>query len=62
MMKLLLFISKVFSCSTLKSGLNISAYQTFILGKFNDKKYSAQLVNKSNLTVIVKTLDKKQAK
>ena len=40
-MKLLLFISKVFSCSTLKSGLNISAYQTFILGKFNDKKYSA---------------------
>ncbi len=62
MMKLLLFISKVFSCSTLKSGLNISAYQTFGLGKFNDKKYSAQLVNKSNLTVIVKTLDKKQAK
>jgi hypothetical protein len=47
------------SCSTFKSGLTIPANQTFLLGEFNDKNYSAELVNKSNLTVIVKTLDKK---
>ena len=55
---LFLFISIVFSCSTFKSGLTIPANQTFILGEFNDKNYSAELVNKSNLTVIVKALDK----
>ena len=46
------------SCSTFKSGLTIPSNQTFLLGEFNDKNYSAELVNKSNLTVIVKTLDK----
>ena len=46
------------SCSTFKSGLTIPANQTFLLGEFNDKNYSAELVNKSNLTVIVKALDK----
>ena len=47
------------SCSTFKSGLTIPANQTFLLGEFNDKNYTAELVNKSNLTVIVKALDKK---
>lgn len=47
------------SCSTFKSGLTIPANQTFLLGEFNDKNYSAELVNKSNLTVIVRTIDKK---
>ena len=47
------------SCSTFKSGLTIPANQTFLLGEFNDKNYSAELVNKSNLTVIVKAVSKK---
>ena len=47
------------SCSTFKSGLTIPANQTFLLGEFNNKNYSAELVNKSNLTVIVKAVDKK---
>lgn len=46
------------SCSTFKSGLTIPANQTFLLGEFNDKNYSAELINKSNLTVIVKGVDK----
>ena len=46
------------SCSTFKSGLTIPANQTFILGEYNDKNYSAQLKNKSNFTVIVKAIDK----
>ena len=46
------------SCSTFKSGLTIPANQTFILGEYNDKIYSAQLKNKSNFTVIVKAIDK----
>ena len=29
-----------------------------MLGEFNDKNYSAELINKSNLTVIVKAVDK----
>ena len=33
-----------------------------MLGEFNDKNYSAELVNKSDLTVIVKALDKKTSK
>ena len=49
----------LYSCSTLKSGLTIPANQTFLLGEFNDKNYSAELVNKSDLTVIVKVVDKK---
>ena len=56
---LLLFIPLVLGCSSFKSGLTIPANQTFLLGEFNDKNYSAELVNKSNLTVIVKALDKK---
>ena len=47
------------SCSTFKSGLTIPANQTFLLGELNDKNYSAELVNKSNLTVIVKAVSKK---
>lgn len=47
------------SCSTVKSGLTVPANQTFLLGELNDKNYSAELVNKSNLTVIVKAVDKK---
>lgn len=47
------------SCSTSKSGLTIPANQTFLLGEFNDKNFSAELINTSNLTVIVKALDKK---
>jgi uncharacterized secreted protein with C-terminal beta-propeller domain len=47
------------SCSTFKSGLTIPANQTFLLGEFNDNNYSAELVNKSNLTVIVRTVDKR---
>lgn len=46
------------SCSTLKSGLTIPARETFLLGEFNDKNYSAELVNKSNLGVIIKVFDK----
>ena len=56
---LLLFIPLALGCSSFKSGLTIPANQTFLLGEFNDKNYSAELVNKSNLTVIVKALDKK---
>ena len=56
---LLLFIPLALGCSSFKSGLTIPANQTFILGEFNNKNYSAELVNKSNLTVIVKALDKK---
>lgn len=47
------------SCSSFKSGLTIPANQIFILGELNDKNYSAELVNKSNLTVIVKATDKR---
>ena len=46
------------SCSSFKSGLTIPANQTFLLGEFNDKNYSAELINNSNLTVIVKAVDK----
>ena len=46
------------SCSVFKSGLIIPANQTFILGEYNDKNYSAQLKNKSNFTVILKAIDK----
>ena len=46
------------SCSTFKSGLTIPANQTFLLGEFNDKNYTAELINRSNLTVIVKAVDK----
>ena len=47
------------SCSTFKSGLTIPANQTFLLGEFNDKNYTAELINRSNLTVTVKAVDKK---
>jgi uncharacterized secreted protein with C-terminal beta-propeller domain len=61
-MKKLLFVFTVLlilnSCSSFKSGLIIPANQTFLLGEFNDKNYSAELINKSNLTVIVKAVDK----
>ena len=56
---LLLFIPLVLGCSSFKSGLTIPANQTFILGEFNNKNYSAELINQSELKVIVKALDKK---
>ena len=46
------------SCSSFKSGLTIPANQTFLLGEFNDKNYSAELINNSNLKVIVRAVDK----
>ena len=55
---LLLFIPLALGCSSFKSGLTIPANQTFILGEYNDKNYSAQLKNKSNFTVVVKAIDK----
>ncbi len=62
-MRKLLFVFTILltlnSCSTFKSGLTIPANQTFLLGEFNDKNYTAELVNKSNLTVIVKAVGKK---
>ena len=61
-MRKLLFVFTIFltlnSCSTFKSGLTIPANQTFLLGEFNDKNYAAELVNKSNLTVMIKAVDK----
>lgn len=47
------------ACSTFKSGLTIPANQTFLLGEFNDKNYSAKLINRSDFTVIFKAVDKK---
>ena len=55
---LLLFIPLALGCSSFKSGLTIPANQTFVLGEYNDKNYSAQLKNKSNFTVVVKAIDK----
>ena len=52
---ILLFIT---SCSTFRSGLTVPANQTFLLGEFNDKNYSAELTNNSDLTVTVKAIDK----
>jgi uncharacterized secreted protein with C-terminal beta-propeller domain len=56
----LLFLTLLFvtSCSTFRSGLKVPANQTFLLGEFNDKNYSAELINKSDLTVTVKAIDK----
>ena len=56
----LLFLTLLFitSCSTFRSGLTVPANQTFLLGEFNDKNYSAELINKSDLTVTVKAIDK----
>lgn len=53
-----LFFISLNSCSTFKSGLTIPANQTFLLGEFNDKNYTAELINRSNFTVNVKAIDK----
>ena len=57
----LFLISLVFlyNCSTTKSGINIPANQTFLLGELNDENYSAELTNKSNLIITVKVFNKK---
>ena len=55
---LLLFIPLVLGCSSFKSGLTIPANQTFILGEFNNKNYSAELINQSELKVMVKVIEK----
>ena len=41
-----------------KSGLTIPSNQTFILGEFNNKNYSAELINQSELKVMVKVIEK----
>ena len=46
------------ACSTFKSGLTIPANQTFLLGEYNDQNYSAELINRSNLTFTIKAVDK----
>lgn len=48
---LLLFAIIVSSCYSFKSGLTISANETFILGESNSKNYSAELLNISNYEV-----------
>ena len=55
---LILALITLNSCSTYRSGLTIPANQIFLLGEFNDNTYSAELDNKSNLTVIVRAVDK----
>ena len=55
---LLLFIPLALGCSSFKSGLTIPANQTFILGEFNNKNYSAELINQSELKVMVKVIEK----
>ena len=55
---LLLFIPLVLGCSSFKSGLTIPANQTFILGEFNNKNYSAELINQSELKVMVKVVER----
>ena len=58
---LLLFIPLVLGCSSFKSGLTIPANQTFILGEFNNKNYSAELINQSELKVMVKVIEKESS-
>ena len=41
---LLLFIPLTLGCG-FKSGLTTPANQTFLLGEFNDKNYSAEIIN-----------------
>jgi len=43
----------IVACSTFRSGLTIPANQTFLLGEFNEKNYSAELNNKSNRSLVV---------
>ena len=49
----------LYNCSTTKSGITIPANQTFLLGELNDKNYSVELINKSNLIITVKVFNKK---
>ena len=48
-----------YSCSTTKSGITIPANQTFLLGELNDENYSVELINKSNLIISIKVINKK---
>ena len=57
---LLLFIPLILGCG-FKSGLTIPANQTFILGEFNNKNYSAELINQSELKVMVKVIEKESS-
>ena len=54
-----LFIPLVLGCSSFKSGLTISANETFILGESNSKNYSAELLNTSDYEVKIRG-EKKQ--
>lgn len=46
------------ACSAYTSGLNIPRKQTFILGEYNDKNYTATFFNTSPLPVVVKAINK----
>ena len=48
-----------YTCSTTKSGITIPANQTFLLGELNDENYSVELINKSNLIISIKVINKK---
>lgn len=50
------------SCGTFKSGLTIPANQTFLLGEFNNKRYSADLKNRSDLDVFFQAVDKESGR
>lgn len=54
----IIVLTALISCSTFKSGLTIPANQSFLLGEYNDKNYSAVLINRSVLTVNLITVDK----
>ena len=54
----IIVLTVLISCSTFKSGLTIPANQSFLLGEYNDKNYSAVLINRSVLTVNLITVDK----
>lgn len=54
----IIVLTALISCSTFKSGLTIPANQSFLLSEYNDKNYSAVLINRSVLTVNLITVDK----
>lgn len=55
---LLFILFTLNSCSTFKSGLTIPANNTFLLGELNDENYNAEIINPSDFTVLLKTIDK----
>ena len=55
---LLVVLCLASACSTYTSGLNIPGKQTFILGEYNDKNYTATLFNTSHLPLVVNAINK----